>query len=210
MKKLIFANKKWILMFICCIVFIIILERVFQKEVLTIDSIICNKIIYIQTDWLTTIMKIITKLSNAVTLIIICTFVLIFLKEKKYGICMSFNLILIAVFNVILKYIVQRPRPNLNQLIIETGYSFPSGHSMGSMAFYGLIIYFIYNSIKNKYIKWSLCILFVVLIFLIGVSRIYLGVHYPSDVVAGFFIALAYLLVFTNKIKTVFTNNKLL
>ena len=103
--------------------------------------------------------------------------------------------------NFSLKQIIQRPRPVGHRIINENGYSLPSGHSMVSMAFYGLLIYFIYKNIKNKYIKIVLITLLSILIISIGVSRIYLGVHYTSDVIAGFLVALSYLIIFVHIIK---------
>ncbi len=76
------------------------------------------------------------------------------------------------------------------------GYSLPSGHSMVSLAFYGLIIYFIYKNIENKHIKWTLIAVLSLLIVFIGISRIYLGVHYTSDVLAGFLLAIPYLIIY--------------
>ena len=67
---------------------------------------------------------------------------------------------------------------------------------MISMAFYGFLIYLIYKYIKNKYLKvFSICGMSL-LIVMIGISRIYLGVHYTSDVIGGFLISISYLIVF--------------
>jgi len=119
-------------------------------------------------------------------------------KNKKYGICITSNLILVTAINLILKNIVERPRPNEFRIIDETGYSFPSGHSMASMAFYGLLIYFAYRYIENKKIRTVICTVLSLLIPLIGFSRIYLGVHYTSDVIAGFLVSTVYLILFTS------------
>lgn len=100
-----------------------------------------------------------------------------------------------------LKRIIARPRPIEHRLISESGYSFPSGHSMVSMAFYGFFIYLAYRKIKNPYVKTIVCVLLSIIIISIGLSRIYLGVHYPSDVIAGFCISISYLALFTNIIK---------
>ena len=83
-------------------------------------------------------------------------------------------------------------------MVNENGYSFPSGHSITSMVFYGYLIYLIYRYVDNKNIKVSLIIFLSLLILMIGFSRIYLGVHYTSDVLAGFLISVAYLILFVS------------
>ena len=75
---------------------------------------------------------------------------------------------------------------------------FRHGHSMASMAFYGLLIYFAYRYIENKKLRAIVCTSLSILIPLIGFSRIYLGVHYTTDVIAGFLISTAYLIIFTS------------
>ena len=79
---------------------------------------------------------------------------------------------------------------------------------MVSMAFYGFIIYLIYKNIENKTIKWSSIILLSILIILIGISRIYLGVHYTSDVLGGFLLAISYLIIYTGFVKRYVFDNK--
>ena len=109
-----------------------------------------------------------------------------------------------AGLNVILKHIIQRKRPNINRLIPEKGYSFPSGHSMMSMAFYGMLIFLIFKYVKNTTLKWTLIVILTILLSTIGITRIYLGVHYPSDVIGGFVVSLTYLFILTeiyNKVK---------
>lgn len=107
-----------------------------------------------------------------------------------------------------LKFILQRPRPIEFKIINETGYSFPSGHSMISMAFYGYIIYLIYNNIKNKYLKTALISILSLLIVMIGISRIYLGVHYTSDVCAGFLVSISYLIIYINFANKIIMNKE--
>ena len=106
------------------------------------------------------------------------------------------NLLVIAGMNLLLKNIFARPRPNELRRIEETGYSFPSGHAMASTAVYGLLIYILYKEIKNKKIRNIACTLLAILIFIIDMSRIYVGVHYVSDVIAGTCLSVAYLIVF--------------
>jgi membrane-associated phospholipid phosphatase len=92
-----------------------------------------------------------------------------------------------------LKHLFRRPRPDVPLLFHAEGLSFPSGHALFSITFYGLLIYIIFTSVKNKGIKWTLIILLAVLILLIGFSRVYLRVHYATDVVAGFCVGFLWL-----------------
>lgn len=163
------------------------------------DTAVYNFIIQIMSEPVTMVAKTITNFGGALVLISICLIALLALKNKKYGIAMCINLIVVTLINLIIKNIVGRERPTILRLVEESGYSFPSGHSMASMAFYGFLIYLIYNSkIKSKKIKITLCTLIGLLILLIGLSRIYLGVHYASDVLAGFIISFTYLIIFIN------------
>ena len=140
-------------------------------------------------------------MGGAIALLTITIALLLFLKNKKIGIAIAINLIVATILNLVLKHIVQRPRPTEYRMISETGYSFPSGHSMVSMAFYGFLIYLIYKQVENKKLKWGLIIALSILIVTIGISRIYLGVHYTSDVLAGFTISVSYLIVYTSIVK---------
>ena len=129
---------------------------------------------------------------------VICYGVLIFMFCKKIRWFVTFDLVGVTLVNQIIKHIVRRPRPNVLRLVEESGYSFPSGHSMVSMAFYGIIIYLVYKNVSNKYLKWTLIILLSLLILFIGFSRIYVGVHYFTDVASGFLLGLAYLIIYIN------------
>lgn len=203
-KQIINKNIKWIAVFFCVIIFLEILEDVFEKEKLFLDTIIYQiAVIHLRTQPLTTILKVITNLGGSYVLITIALLSLLLLKNKKIAITINLNLIISVALNFILKNIIQRPRPEGYRLIDESGYSFPSGHSMVSMAFYGLLIYLLWKKVKNKKIKYVACTLLGILILMIGFSRIYLGVHYASDVIGGFVIAIAYLVVFTTVTKSI-------
>lgn len=197
-KEFITKNLKWIILFICLIGFLALAEDVFHKEIMKGD-IIGYKIIstFLIADFTTPIAKFITNFGGAIFLIILTITLFILIKNKKIGLSIILNLIVITGLNQILKNILQRPRPTEYRLIEETGFSFPSGHSMVSMAFYGYLIYLIYKYVKNKDLKWISIVLLSILICSIGISRIYLGVHYTSDVLGGFLISLSYLIVYT-------------
>ena len=195
-------NAKWIILFLCVIIFLELALDVFQKEIMTKD-VLGYKFIstYLISDFITPIAKVITQMGGAIALVTITIALLLFLKNKKIGIAIAINLIVSTVLNLLLKHIVQRPRPTEYRMISETGYSFPSGHSMVSMAFYGFLIYLTYKQVENKKVKWGLIITLSILIVTIGISRIYLGVHYTSDVLAGFTISVSYLVVYTSIVK---------
>ena len=163
----------------------------------TIDNAIYETIIKIMNSNITAIMIFISFLGSAITLITLAL-ASIFLVNSKLK---MLNLALSFILNRILKLIIARPRPPRLRLVIENGYSFPSGHSMVSFAFYGFLIYLINKNLKNKKIKYPLIILLSLLILLIGISRIYLGVHYVTDVLGGYIIGLIYLIVFIKILK---------
>lgn len=192
---------KWLIFLTFTIIILIITKKVLDQDIMKIDLIGYNFISkYLINPKLTSIIKMITNIGSAFSLITITIVLLIVIKDKLVSYSILGNLIIITFFNQMLKLTLQRPRPTDFRLINETGYSFPSGHSMVNTAFYGYLIYIIYKRIKNKYLKWSLIILLSILIITIGISRIYLGVHYTSDVVAGFLISICYLIIYTGLI----------
>lgn len=196
-KEFIKKNFKQILFFLCIILFLAFAEDVFNKEIVRGDVIGYQFISdYIMSEKLTPVIKMITNFGGAMVLSITTLLLLIIIKDKKIGVGILINLCTATGLNLILKSLLQRPRPTEFRIINETGYSFPSGHSMISMAFYGFIIYLIYEKVKNKYIKWTSITLLSILIVMIGFSRIYLGVHYVSDVLAGFLFSIAYLIIY--------------
>lgn len=200
-RKFIEKNLKWIILFICLIGFLALAEDVFNKDIMNGD-IIGYKFIstYLISDFATPIAKFITNFGGAMCLIGIAIILFIIIKNKKIGATIISNLCIITILNQALKRILQRPRPENFRIINESGYSFPSGHSMVSMAFYGYLIYLIYKYVKNKYLKWALITVLGILIVSIGMSRIYLGVHYTSDVLAGFLISISYLIIYVSAV----------
>ena len=207
-KEFIVKNLKWIILFVCLIGFLALAEDVFNKEIMKGD-IIGYKMVstFLISSFVTPIAKFITNFGGAIFLIVLTITLFILIKNKKIGLSIFSNLVIITILNQLLKRILQRPRPTEYRIIEETGYSFPSGHSMVSMAFYGYLIYLIYKYVKNKYIKWISIALLSILICSIGVSRIYLGVHYTSDVLGGFFISISYLIIYISAVNKFLIKN---
>ncbi|WP_037324496.1 phosphatase PAP2 family protein [Salinimicrobium terrae] len=108
------------------------------------------------------------------------------LKNKKFILQLIGVVILSFLVNLALKEVFDRARPALEHMVVIKTLSYPSGHAMSAMSYYGFLIYIIFHIKMNKLLRGFLTVLFVTLIFFIGLSRIYLGVHFPSDVVGGF------------------------
>lgn len=158
----------------------------------------------------TSIMIGITFFASAEVLITIAIILLLIFKNKRNSKYVTLNLILSFILNRVIKAIVRRPRPEAFALVIENGYSFPSAHSMVGFAFYGFIIYLMLKSNKGRRPKIIYTSLLSLLVVLIGISRVYLGVHYITDVLGGFLIALLYLILFIKFIykRNIFKMNK--
>lgn len=199
-------NFKWIIAIIMLITCFGIAKQLFDNEIYVFDNFIYKYISIIISPKMTLFFKLMTELGSSTAIILICIGSFVFIKNKIYAKLMALNLVIVTLLNLLIKNIVSRPRPTGFRLIDESGYSFPSGHSMASMAFYGFIIYLVFKFVKNKYVKWTLICLLSLLIVLIGVSRIYLGVHYASDVIAGFSISVFYLIL----VESILSRNKIL
>ncbi len=197
MMNFIGKNVKGIIFFVSLVLFLFIAEDIFAKEILRMDTLGYEVISSFISDNVTSFMKFITYFGSAYVLIPLTALLFILTKNKKLHILIVSNLILVTFLNQFLKFFFQRPRPEEYRLISESGYSFPSGHAMVSMAFYGLLIYIVYKYVKNVYLKYGLMVILFMLILFIGISRIYLGVHYTSDVLGGYLLSICYLTVFT-------------
>lgn len=196
---------KWILCAITAIMAIVVTINVKNGRILELDlniyKFFSENII---NDKLTPIVKIITHIGGAKIVLVLTVVAIILIKGLKNKLFLLTGIVGTAGLNVVLKHIIQRERPNINRLIPEKGYSFPSGHSMMSMAFYGMLIFLIFKYVKNTALKWTLIVILTILLSTIGITRIYLGVHYPSDVIGGFLVSLTYLFILTeiyNKVK---------
>lgn len=159
---------------------------------------------------LTPFVKLITYLGNYQTIVILCL-VLLIIKPLRvvYGISVSTGAVFVTVLNKSIKHAVHRPRPSdVMHLVNEGGFSFPSGHSITSMFVYGLLIYLVRKNVKNRKIADLLTIVFAVPLILIGPSRIYLGVHYPTDVLAGWCLGAAVVVIWIKLIRKFYEERK--
>lgn len=194
-------NKRMIICTIYLGLFIILSILVFTKVTNPLDDIVASFAIGIRNDKLTKIMRLFTNISSSYSLIVITILITLiaFIKHKRLPINTIINIInLISVFllSQLFKLIFRRPRPTGEFLTNASGFSYPSGHTMVSFAFFTFIAYALSERLNNKLLKLIIKIGTPILILLIGFSRIYLGVHYLTDIIAGYLMGMAYLMIF--------------
>lgn len=195
-------NKELTIIPILLLIITIITIKVVQNQKIFIDELGYNLIVANRNTFLTSIMKVVTNLGDLPVIIIVTLLLLIFLKNKIVALLPAINAGILAITNKIIKTIIKRPRPTY-KLIKIGGYSFPSGHSMASIALYGTIIILTYKFIKDKTKRNIIISILTLIIITVGISRIYLGVHYTSDVAVGYSVSTIYLIVYTNLIKKI-------
>ena len=181
------------MIYIILLLFLFIIWTILLKKGLLFN--IDDKVykLFIFKDVYTKIFKIITTFASTKFFIFISGLILI-LHENKVKALVIVGCFSSAILVTIMKHIIKRERPNIKRLVHEKGYSYPSGHALNGTMFYGLLISLLYFS--NLDIKILLISMLVILILFIGISRIYLGVHYFSDVIGGLFLGTSYLLIY--------------
>ncbi len=174
--------------FIGLAAFVWFTKEILERDNLLFDQAFSMSVYALRTPQLTSLMLLFTSFGNQVLLALAGTIAIIFSirKHKKEAVLFCVAIAMGAVLNSAFKMMVQRPRPNISPLVIERSYSFPSGHAMNSFIFYALVAYFSYHFFRNKKVSIVVTILCGALILLIGFSRIYLGVHYLTDIIAGY------------------------
>ena len=183
--------KKKLLFVIPLSLFVLDYLLIYFQIIQPLDWMIYHLVQNLRCDFMTFFFKLCSTLGSTWFYVLLVV-VLMFLKDKK-ELLIGIHLLIIQGMNRIIKALVKRPRPpQIYHLVKETNYSFPSGHSMSAMIGYGLLVLEVQKS-SLKY-KKVIEIFLMMMIFLIGLSRIYLGVHYFSDVIGGFLLSLSYLL----------------
>ncbi|WP_057766472.1 phosphatase PAP2 family protein [Cytobacillus praedii] len=167
------------------------------NKVVQFDSTIITFVQGFENSSLTAVMKFFTFIGDTNSVIVLSILVIIFLyavlKHRVELILFIVAIIGSAVLNQLLKYSFQRARPELHRLIEIDSYSFPSGHAMNAFTVYTIITFLLWRHIPSRAGRILLIIISALMIFTIGISRIYLGVHYPSDIIAGYFASACWL-----------------
>lgn len=188
-------NKKFLIgISLLVLLFVTITILVFCGKTGWFDNTVYNLVRSLECGFFDKYFVFITKFGN-VPVVIGIVAVLILLFRNRHGIMLAVLAVNSALTNTIVKHIIQRERPSVLKLIKQGGYSYPSGHSMIAVAIYGYLLYLAFTKLKNKYLKYGCSIILSILILSIGVSRIYVGVHYASDILGGFTFALIELIL---------------
>jgi undecaprenyl-diphosphatase len=149
---------------------------------------------------LTSIMKFFSYIGDALQVVIISIIILVILYKVFHQRVELFLFAIVLIgsttFNMLLKIFFQRERPNFYRMVIEESFSFPSGHSMAALSLYGIISFLLWRHIPKQSGRIVLITVSAIFILVIGISRIYLGVHYPSDIVGAYLIS-GFWLMFT-------------
>ena len=187
-----------LLLLLALIIFIYAVRMVFITEGSVFDENIFKAVASYTTPARTSFMNFITFLGKH-TLLIPLNFLLIgffiYKKHKWFAIRIASLALSSVVLSFSLKAFFQRERPLMQLIGDVSGYSFPSGHALIGIVFYGLFIYIIWHEVKQKWLKIFLIVVLILLILLISFSRVYLRVHYPSDVIAGLAIGFIWLVL---------------
>ena len=182
--------------------FVYIADEVFESETVWFDIAILKAINSFASSFLDTFFVLVTQLGGVLAIFTITTGLLslLVLRHKyKKALIVGVTVGGAAILNFVLKLIFERTRPDLwQQLVTETSYSFPSGHAMISSALALSVIVICWNT---RY-RWMALTIGSLFIFIIGLSRLYLGVHYPTDILAGWIVSTAWLFIVVTIVHT--------
>jgi undecaprenyl-diphosphatase len=187
----------FVALLVCLLVFGAIAEDVHEQEASALDTLATPLLHGLSNPNLDAVMRGITQLGSAIVvgpLLVVALVLLLWRRRRREALFLAVLLIGSLILNESLKLIFRRPRPQLAWAQVQPEYSFPSGHAMNSLVFYvglALVIWAVWGR-RAGLIAVAVA---VGLAFLIGLSRIYLGYHYFTDVVGGFLAGAAWLLI---------------
>ena len=206
MKKI---KKEYYFISILLILFIILTIFVLNDKTLSLDNSAFNNLIKIKNEPLSKYLFIITNIGSTIgTVIVLIITCIIFLKRKifsdfKY---VFLNVSVGVILMQVIKSLIRRVRPSW-KWIVQGGFSYPSGHTITAILFYGTLILLVNKKLKGKY-KTILTVLLSLMIFLIAISRIYFGAHYLTDVLASIILGSIILIISNSLMDKEFKNDK--
>lgn len=206
MKKI---KKEYYLIAVLFICFGLLTLFVTSGKALVLDEVFYNGLIKVKNSYLTNILYVITNIGSTIGVICLLVIMFIIFYEKKA--ISNFKYVAVnvgigALIMKILKDIIKRIRPSW-KWIVQSGFSYPSGHTISAVLLYGTLILLVYKKVHGKYRK-PLIICFSLMIFLISISRIYFGVHFLSDVIASIILGSIILIISSLFMDREFKNDK--
>ena len=194
------SKRKIVSIVFLSIIFISLVVLFYIDRLYIIDDFAYKYITMFKSDSLTNIFKIVTMCGGFIFSLILSDIVLFF--NRKKGLYFFINIFIILGINTVFKYIFIRQRPTGINLINETGYSFPSAHSMLTIGLYGLLILYVYRTKNHKNISKIITLIIISLLMIfIPLTRVYLGVHYFSDILAGACLSGIWLIIYSEYLK---------
>ena len=194
-------------LFISISVLVIIIREIFYDKEYIMDERVFACLSGFVTETNTAIMQFLSFGGSQFFLIPAWVVLIVFYYVRNKDKWMAIKMPVIALSNLLLmlglKFFFNRPRPLIPLLKEVPGLSFPSGHAFMSFIFYGFVIYLVYQDVKNSRVKWSIISILVIIVLIIGLSRVYLRVHYASDVIAGYCFAMMSLLILLGLLKQI-------
>ncbi len=191
-------NYLFLLTLLNLILFMFLAKTYESDFVNHIDMKTINYIQGLEHPYITLVMKFFSFIGDTIQVIIISVIILLILykvfHQRRELLLFSIVLLGSTLFNVLLKNFFQRERPTIYQMVIEENFSFPSGHSMAALSLYGIVSFLLWRHIPKQSGRMVLITISAVFILVIGISRIYLGVHFPSDIIGAYLVSGAWLM----------------
>lgn len=188
-----------ILSMLCLAIFVCLLIKVLKGQAIGIDEL--GYLLFVErirSPVLTVAMKAVSNLASLPFVIGVLVAAMLWASSRVYVVWAAVNVGAISAIDQLLKVLVRRSRPQGFRLVEAPGLSFPSGHSMAAMAFYGYGIWLVRCGVCGLPFGAAIEVALAFVIFAVGISRIYLGVHYASDVLGGFCLSFAWLVLFVH------------
>ena len=179
-----------------CVLIFVSLSFYSSSFITTFDSSLREQVLALRTEWLNEMVLAITHLGDAKVLAGLCligAIVLIIMNQIRNSLLLIGSILVSYGLNLLVKSMFQRERPQDYRLLEEDGYSFPSGNAMVGTSFYLFAAVLLYQRYQKRWIL----VTGAILPFLLGLSRVYVGVHYPSDILAGFALGIVLVIILT-------------
>ncbi|MBJ6116961.1 phosphatase PAP2 family protein [Pontibacter sp. BT310] len=188
----------WAVFFGCVLLFVYMAELVFVDKSTAFDEAMFRFAASHSSTETTRIMRFISFFASADYLMVVPVLIVLIFAWFRQLQWFALKVLVISftstMLNQALKRVFERPRPE-TAILEQSGLSFPSGHAMIGGSFYGLLIYIVWRTVPNPIWRWLITIILTLLLLLIGYSRVYLNVHYATDVLAGYSAGIRWLLI---------------